>query len=116
MCSSDLINHADIRLLVDRRPEDIRVVDVSLTPEYRGKGIGTMFLRELLNEAEASGKSVSIHVEHFNPAMRLYERLGFRRIDTHGVYHLMEWRAQAGEGTRDPSPRGSGEKVPRSGG
>ena len=115
------------RLVVDRRPEDIRVVDISLVPEHRGKGIGTMFLRELLNEAEGSGKSVSVHVEHFNPAMRLYERLGFRRIDSHGVYHLMEWRApspgaarhplpQAGEGSRDPSPRGSGEKVPRSGG
>lgn len=83
------------RLVIDRRPEDIRVVDISLIPEYRGRGIGTMFLRELLNEAEASGKSVSIHVEEFNPAMRLYDRLGFRRVDSHGVYHLMEWRAPA---------------------
>ena len=89
---------------------------MAIREDFRGKGIGTMFLRELLNEAEASSKSVSIHVEHFNPAMRLYERLGFRHIDSHGVYHLMEWRAQVAEGTRDPSPRASGEKVPRSGG
>ena len=83
------------RLTIDRRPDDIRIVDIALIPEYRGRGIGTTFLRELLSEAEASSKSVSIHVEHFNPAMRLYDRLGFRRIDSHGVYHLMEWRAPA---------------------
>ena len=32
-----------------------------------------------------------IHVEHNNPAMRLYKRLGFRKIDDNGIYHLMEW-------------------------
>jgi ribosomal protein S18 acetylase RimI-like enzyme len=83
------------RITIDRRPGDIRIVDIALIPEYRGRGIGTTFLRELLHEAEASSKSVSIHVEQFNPAMRLYDRLGFRRIDSHGVYHLMEWRAPA---------------------
>jgi len=83
------------RLIVDRRPEYIHVIDISLMPDHRGRGIGTMFLRELLTEAQASSKSVSIHVEHFNPAMRLYERLGFRHIDNNGVYHRMEWRAPA---------------------
>ena len=35
---------------------------------------------------------VRIHVEANNPAMGLYKRLGFRQIDTNGVYWLMEWR------------------------
>jgi predicted GNAT family acetyltransferase len=51
-----------------------------------------MLMRNVLAAAAAEGQAVSIHVEIFNPAMRLYERLGFRQIDTYGVYHLMEWR------------------------
>lgn len=83
------------RLYLNRLPDDIRIVDIALMPEHRGRGIGTLLLREILDSASAEGKSVSIHVEMYNPAMRLYERLGFRQIDTYGVYHLMEWRGDA---------------------
>lgn len=85
------------RLYVGRWREEIRLVDVALLPEHRGAGIGTRLLRRLFAEAEAAGKPVRIHVEQMNPALRLYERLGFRRIGDHGVYHLMEWRAGAVE-------------------
>ena len=81
------------RLYVDRLPDDIRIVDIALVPELRGKGLGRVLVQEVLDEGAASGRPVTIHVEHYNPAMRLYERLGFRHIDTNGVYHLMEWRA-----------------------
>jgi ribosomal protein S18 acetylase RimI-like enzyme len=37
---------------------------------------------------------VTIHVEVFNPALRLYERLGFKKVAENGPYHLMEWRFQ----------------------
>ena len=40
----------------------------------------------------AAGKALSIHVEKFNPALRLYERLGFSVKEDKGVYLLMEWR------------------------
>lgn len=82
------------RIYIDRGPEDIRLVDIALMPEHRGKGLGRILLQEILDEAAAKGQSVSIHVEHYNPAMRLYESLGFRHIDTNGVYHLMEWKPQ----------------------
>ena len=59
---------------------DIRIIDISLLPERRGGGLGTALLTAVITEATASGHSVSIHVEHFNPARRLYERLGFREI------------------------------------
>jgi ribosomal protein S18 acetylase RimI-like enzyme len=35
-------------------------------------------------------------VELFNRALRLYERLGFRRVGDHGPYYLMEWTPDAG--------------------
>lgn len=79
------------RLYVDRRTDEIRIIDIALLPEYRRRGIGGRLLRELLDEAQGTGKPVRIHVERFNPAGKLYRRLGFRAIDDNGVYRLMEW-------------------------
>jgi ribosomal protein S18 acetylase RimI-like enzyme len=59
-------------------------------PEFRGRGIGTALVTQLFAEADASGRSVSIHVESNNPARRLYVRLGFQGVGEHGVYKLME--------------------------
>ena len=47
----------------------------------------------LQSEATAAGKPLRIHVERFNPALRLYERLGFRQLEDKGVYLFMEWQA-----------------------
>jgi ribosomal protein S18 acetylase RimI-like enzyme len=77
---------------VDRWDKEIRIMDIALLPEHRGVGIGTGLLRELQEEARAAGKSLSIHVEKFNPALRLYERLGFQPQEDKGVYLLMVWR------------------------
>lgn len=78
------------RFYVARWPADIRVVDVALMPEHRGTGIGTRLFHELFAEADATGRKVSIHVEAYNPARRLYERLGFVQAGDRGVYLLME--------------------------
>jgi ribosomal protein S18 acetylase RimI-like enzyme len=78
------------RLYVHRRPKEIRLVDISLLPEHRNAGIGSDLLRELIAESNAAGKPLRIHVEKNNPALRLYERLGFLPIVDKGVYHLME--------------------------
>lgn len=80
------------RLYVDRRPDEIRVVDVALLPEYRGRGAGSALFAALFAEATTTGRPVRISVEANNPARRLYDRLGFVAVDTTGpVYHLMEW-------------------------
>ncbi len=77
------------RLYVDRRDGDIRIVDIALLAEYRGGGLGTRLLRDLIDESETAGVSLSIHVEQFNPALRLYRRLGFDYVEQRGVYFLM---------------------------
>jgi len=79
------------RLYVHRRPAEIRLVDITFLPEFRQGGLGTSLLRDLLAEGEAAGKPVTIHVETFNPAMRLYERLGFQPVEERGPYRLMKW-------------------------
>ena len=70
-----------------------RIIDISILPEYRNKGIGQRILLNILNDAQKENKKVSIHVEAFNPAMKLYERLGFEKIsETNGIYFLFEWK------------------------
>ena len=66
--------------------DEILIVDIALLPEFRGSGIGTALLGDLLAEADAAGKRVTIHVERFNPALaalraaRLRGRRGQGRI------------------------------------
>jgi ribosomal protein S18 acetylase RimI-like enzyme len=81
------------RLYVDRWAKEIRIMDIALLPAHRGAGIGSELLRELQEEARAAGKALTIHVERMNPALRLYERLGFCVKEDKGVYLLMEWTA-----------------------
>ncbi len=81
------------RLYLDQREDEIRIIDIALIPEQRGKGIGGQLLRDVLDQATNAGKMVRIHVEKNNPAMNLYQRLGFSKQEDQGVYDLMEWQA-----------------------
>jgi len=78
------------RLYVDRWEREVRIVDISLLPEHRGRGLGNELLAALFAETDAAGKVVSVHVERFNPALRLYDRLGFLFREDKGVYLLLE--------------------------
>jgi ribosomal protein S18 acetylase RimI-like enzyme len=82
------------RLYVDQWPDEVRIVDIALLPQWRNQGFGSQLIREIIAQAEQAGLPVTIHVEMFNPALRLYQRLGFAPAGTHGVYYLMK---------RDPS-------------
>jgi GNAT superfamily N-acetyltransferase len=84
------------RLYVHRRANDIRLMDIALLPEVRGRGIGSRLLADLMAEATRSQTSLSIHVEIFNPARRLYDRLGFVPIEDRGVYQLLQWSSSSG--------------------
>ena len=79
------------RLYVDRREDEVRLIDIALVPECRDRGLGSELMAEILAEGELKGLLVRIHVEQNNPAMRLYRRLGFEKIEEQGVYWLMEW-------------------------
>ncbi len=79
------------RLYVWRGNDDLRIIDIALLPGWRGRGLGSQLIRTLLDEAAAARKRVSIHVEQHNPALRLYQRLGFKPVAENGVYWLMEW-------------------------
>lgn len=105
------------RITLDRRGDDIRVVDLALLPPYRGRGIGGALLTRVLAEAAATGRTASIHVEVHNPARRLYARLGFRPVEDRGVYVLMRWTASGERGLvaagadRDQEERGLADRL-----
>lgn len=82
------------RLYVHRAAGDIRIIDISLLPEHRRRGLGGALVRSVQDEAAASGRTVSLHVASGSPAAALYARLGFREIAEDGVYRLLEWRAR----------------------
>ncbi|HEX2046718.1 MAG TPA: GNAT family N-acetyltransferase [Acidimicrobiales bacterium] len=79
------------RLYVARWPDEIRIVDIALLPAYRNRGVGGLLLRQVLAEGSERGHPVTIHVERFNPALRLYDRLGFVPAADRGVYLLLRW-------------------------
>ena len=79
------------RLYVNRRPNEIRIIDIALLTEHRGGGMGGQVMQDLLEEAADAGKPVRIHVLRDSTALHLYDRLGFRKTGDTGVYHLMEW-------------------------
>lgn len=79
------------RLYVDRRPGDLRIVDIAVLPEFRNRGVGRRLIEQLQAQAAAEGRIVSVHVEAHNRAAALYERLGFALAEDLGVYRRMEW-------------------------
>jgi GNAT superfamily N-acetyltransferase len=97
--SYDLIVSGDEalgRLYVDRGETTWLVIDLALLPGHRGQGTGTRLLTELLAEAQAAAMPLQMHVEQFNRARRLYDRLGFRQIAVQGIYLLLEWSPSPG--------------------
>jgi len=82
------------RLYLHEGADALHVIDISLVPQCRGAGIGEAILRDTLALARERGKPVTIHVAKFNPARRLYMRLGFGIVADHGVYDLMRAEPQ----------------------
>lgn len=79
------------RLYVEEWESQMRIIDISLLPAARGGGVGSAILGDLMRDAAAKSKRVSIQVERTNPAMRLYHRLGFVTLEEQAVYHRLEW-------------------------
>lgn len=87
------------RLWVARTPEQIRLLDIALLPEFQKRGVGARLVGQLIEESERTGTPLRHMVFELNTeAFRFYERLGFERVDRTGMYVLMERRpARAGD-------------------
>lgn len=61
--------------------------------EWRGRGVGTLMLKQLFAKADQSYAAVSLSVSDANPAARLYERFGFAPVTSLGGSTTMRRRA-----------------------
>ena len=78
------------RLYLRRGRDEVRLMDIALVPAARGAGIGTRVTQRVLDWADALGLPVTLHVEPFNPAYRMYRRFGFAYVRSTGVYHFLQ--------------------------
>jgi GNAT superfamily N-acetyltransferase len=74
---------------------ELRLLDVALVPAWRGRGIGSRLLEELVEECRIQDWLLSLHVERDNPARRLYERVGLVAVAQDEVTVRMEREARA---------------------
>jgi ribosomal protein S18 acetylase RimI-like enzyme len=80
------------RLLLNRAASELRVVDIAVVPELQRRGIASAVLQSLIAEAEAAGVALRLSVWHSNPALALYQQLGFRRRAGTATHLELEWR------------------------
>lgn len=77
------------RLQLRLGASEVRLMEITLAPSRRSQGKGTALTRLVLDFAASRGLPVRLHVEPFNPALRLYQRLGFHLLEIRGIYQFM---------------------------
>jgi ribosomal protein S18 acetylase RimI-like enzyme len=82
------------RIMVHREKDFARLVDIALLTEYCGKGIGSGLISALMEQCAGDGATLKLQVRQANPAVRLYERLGFIRAGEDAMYIQMERRTK----------------------
>lgn len=89
------------RMLVETRDEAVVLIDIALLAQNRSAGIGGELIRGLQEKALAQRKPIRLHVLASNPAIRLYERLGFSISGGDAVYLEMTWTPSGDSGTSE---------------
>jgi ribosomal protein S18 acetylase RimI-like enzyme len=82
------------RLLLSSSHDSVMLVDISLLPEYRNRGIGGALIRALVERTTAQGRVVKLQVLRNNPAQHLYQRLGFVLTGQDEIYLQMQTRPE----------------------
>lgn len=78
------------RLVIHRSTTELRLVDISILPEFRGRGIGSFYLTRLAGEARLADLPFRLHVFKGSRPWHLYQRLGFQKIGEDGPYEHLE--------------------------
>ncbi|MEY3775217.1 MAG: hypothetical protein RLZZ129_1997 [Verrucomicrobiota bacterium] len=78
-------------LHVVRSPEEIRLVNIQISPEFQNRGLGTEVMHALLAEARRDRLPLRLQVLKVNPARRLYERIGFAVAAETETHYQMRW-------------------------
>jgi ribosomal protein S18 acetylase RimI-like enzyme len=80
------------RIMVLWEKDFALLVDIALLAEHRGRAIGGDLLRGLIQKCTSAGVPLRLQVLKTNPALRLYQRLGFASTGDDQMYIQMERR------------------------
>jgi GNAT superfamily N-acetyltransferase len=78
------------RIILHRRNDELHLAEISILPEHRNRGIGSILIKKLIKAEGERGHTIRLHVFKQSAAVRLYERLGFSITGYDGAYLLME--------------------------
>ncbi len=79
------------RIWTNQSDTELRILDITIAPHHRDKGIGSHIMRDLIAIGEAAALSIRFYVWQDNePAQRFYQRHHFRAVRQDGAYILME--------------------------
>ena len=80
------------RLYVHETASMMHVIDLTLMPQFRDRGIGTRIFGDLFAHAERHGLTVRLRVERRNErATMLYTALGFELVSMDDLDNFFEW-------------------------
>ncbi len=80
------------RLYVDENDTTMHVVDLTLMPRFRDRGIGSRIFRDLFAHAADAGKTITLRVERRNErATMLFSKLGFDLTSVDDLDNYFEW-------------------------
>jgi GNAT superfamily N-acetyltransferase len=81
------------RLWVAPGEREFHLVDIALHPGMQSKGIGTVLIQRLQQEATTGRLPISSCVSKFNPgSLRFHKRLGFHIVREDEIQYYMQWR------------------------
>ncbi len=101
LCLSD--GTAVGRILIDRRADGIRVMDVAVLAAYRNRGIGTQALEQVQQAAQKASLPVRLRVMKQSAAGRLYQRLGFAAVSSDAISMELHWHPARTEDRGNPA-------------
>lgn len=79
------------RMLVDREPAGLHLIDLALLEDHRNRGIGSELIGKLQEECAKESRTLHFQVLKGNPAIQLYRRLGFAESEADAMYLHMAW-------------------------
>ena len=96
-CLVAVIDHQIVGAVWTRIMDDYGHVDddtpsfaISLYKDYRGQGIGTRLMKEMLSLLKMQGfQKASLAVQKANYAVRMYEKVGFHIVDENEEEYIM---------------------------
>lgn len=73
------------------KEDNINILRIEIAPERQNCGIGTIVIKDIMEQAKDKSKDVVLRVLKVNPAKKLYDRLGFETTSEDDTHYYMKW-------------------------